>query len=487
MRCKTCDYRLWNLATRTCPECGAPFLPSEFEFVPGAVQFCCPHCQQAYYGTDDKGRLVPSAFTCVQCAQPIEMDQMVLRPAGGVHEQQTAAFAMPWLERERRGWFKAWFGTIWSGLVRPTALMRAIVNRPDCPSGFLYALFSSLLIMAGFVGLPLLVMMLVGLIAGGSGSTLQMAGGMTIPAGVGWGFAALMLPLWCLAAHGLLRMTGGCAAPLRRTFQAICFSGGPMLFSAVPCLGIYCAMSISPIWWCVSAILMLREGQRVHGGRAALAVLALPALFIAGVIVLYSILIATMISGTNFAASTGLTATSETQQVAMALQTHALQSGGPGPAHGLELVATGALAPYDLVLTETLTDTTDVPVGSGTLDDMGAMSPAEATAAAAAAAAGQPANLIAHRVGDFVFVHHGIDFGNADPLLWTVVASPDPEVALGSAPASVTAGLAGGGTLTTPLTSGLADQNQLRAQYGLPPLPDPATVTHGKPAVKPRP
>ena len=31
MRCKTCDYPLWNLTTRVCPECGTPFLPSQFD------------------------------------------------------------------------------------------------------------------------------------------------------------------------------------------------------------------------------------------------------------------------------------------------------------------------------------------------------------------------------------------------------------------------------------------------------------------------
>ena len=72
MRCKQCDYRLWNLTARRCPECGTPFLPSEFEFVPNSVQFCCPHCGQAYYGTDAKGHLVPPAFTCGRCGAAIK-------------------------------------------------------------------------------------------------------------------------------------------------------------------------------------------------------------------------------------------------------------------------------------------------------------------------------------------------------------------------------------------------------------------------------
>ena len=55
MHCQTCGYSLWNLAARECPECGARFLPGDFEFVPGTVQFCCPHCRHARHGTDDSG------------------------------------------------------------------------------------------------------------------------------------------------------------------------------------------------------------------------------------------------------------------------------------------------------------------------------------------------------------------------------------------------------------------------------------------------
>ena len=32
MFCKSCNYPLWNINTRQCPECGAPFKPSDFQF-----------------------------------------------------------------------------------------------------------------------------------------------------------------------------------------------------------------------------------------------------------------------------------------------------------------------------------------------------------------------------------------------------------------------------------------------------------------------
>ena len=50
----------------------------------------------------------------------------------------------------------------------------------------------------------------------------------------------------------------------------------------------------------------------------------------------------------------------------------------------------------------------------------------------------------------------------------------------------VVVGLADGTSLPVPLggfAQTLRMQNMLRAKYNLPPLPDPATVTHAKPAV----
>ena len=99
MRCRTCDYRLWNLLERRCPECGTPFLPSQYEFFPNTIRFRCPHCDQSYYGTGEKGHLDPAEFDCVSCGRRIDMDQTVLEPTAGVDEDQTQTERVPWLER----------------------------------------------------------------------------------------------------------------------------------------------------------------------------------------------------------------------------------------------------------------------------------------------------------------------------------------------------------------------------------------------------
>jgi len=83
----------------------------------------CPYCNQDYGGTGDKGHLVPSAFDYVACGQPLHMEQMVLRPAVNVEEQQTEVDQKPWLVCKRRGVFKAWFAMVGRAMVSSAQLM----------------------------------------------------------------------------------------------------------------------------------------------------------------------------------------------------------------------------------------------------------------------------------------------------------------------------------------------------------------------------
>ena len=97
-----------------------------------------------------------------------------------------------------------------------------------------------------------------------------------------------------------------------------------------------------------------------------------------------------------------------------------------------------------------------------------------------------PAEMIAHRFGDFVFVHHGIDMNNCDPWLWLVILSPDPDTNTVDMTGSVMAGLCSGTAMSldgSTFTIALAEQNNIRAKHNLPPLPDPRLVTHAKPVV----
>ena len=133
----------------------------------------------------------------------------------------------------------------------------------------------------------------------------------------------------------------------------------------------------------------------------------------------------------------------------------------------------------------TFTGDTQVPLADTTLNSFIYLPSNRQQQAIDAAAGTVPEGTIAHRLGDFVFTYHGIDLDNADPALWIVILSPDPaQTRFGNTSPFVTVGLADGTTrqFSGDFRSRLAVQNELRAQCNLPPLPDPATVTHERPA-----
>lgn len=489
MRCKVCDYRLWNLKARQCPECGTGFRISDYEFVPNSVQFCCPHCGQAYYGTGPKGHLVPEAFCCVKCAQPVHMNEMVLLPTEGLDEEQTAAVKMPWLDRSSRGWFRAWFATIGMAMVSPGRMMQAVPVETGTATAWWFAFMTTSLVML-CASLPGIAMMATMGIAGafpGAGPVALAPVGMVLGFGLGAiGAAMLYLLLWGPLTHGLLRLTGRTEHGLGRTYQALCFASGANALTAVPCMGQY----IGPIWWLVSGVIAVKEAQRVHGGRAAFAVLTGPILFTVAAIGLYMWFI--FWSMTAFPATAGggvSVGPGQVLTIQSGLQTYAAANAGQLPVHAIQLVEASAIQAGDLVIPTSLTGLADVPVGRTNLDVFRQLPPERRSRDVQAVVANTPAGLVAHRLGDFVFTYHGINLNNADPALWLLIEWPDPAVNGAVRPNdTVHVGLGAGrtsGFSANLMQSELARQNALRAQYGLPPLPMPETVLHGQPAAGP--
>ncbi len=281
MRCRVCDYALWNLHTRHCPECGESFHPSEYEFVPNAVQFRCPHCEQAYFGTDVKGHLSPRAFTCSGCQTNVSMDEMVLLPAAGVQEWETQIERLPWTESRGTGRFSAWFVTVWRALFTPHRVLKSRPPSNATSSAWSFAIVTSLMVTLA-VALPylFLVLVLAGVATGFGGGALQMRD-IAIIVGVGLlvlGGVVVMtviyIALWGLFAHGVLKWTGPLEDTIGRTYQAICYSSGANVSTAVPCLGSYFGW----IWWTVSAVFMIKDAQRVSGARATAAAVIFPVL-----------------------------------------------------------------------------------------------------------------------------------------------------------------------------------------------------------------
>lgn len=493
MRCKNCDYRLWGAHERFCPECHTPFLPSQYQFAPNAVRFCCPHCNQSYYGTGEHGQLVPRTFTCVQCGRDIDIDHMVLFPADGVDEELTQVEHMPWLDRQRQGAVKAWFRTIGMAMVAPVRLMR-LTPIEGSGQAWRFALVSNLIF--SLMGmLPIMVFqffMIRSMLRGGAFSLFSGCG-LAIPIVI----LFLMIAVWGLVTHAVLRLTGPTAGGADRTFQAMCYSSGANVFMAVPCLGMYLSV-IGSIWWAISAILMIREGQRVHGLRASAAVLAFPATLLVAIAAGVAWLVSMM--GSAPWATQGLYS-GNVYMLNSAIQQYWIDNSAT-PGHAIELLDINGVQPMTFVYSPGRE--TAVPVGGITLDRFNQLTPPQADAHAQKAIAALPPGVIAHRLGDFVFTYHGIKLTfdptrrqYGPPALWLVVSSPDPSSPVASAPARrrskassanaiVFVGLCDGTTTQFPvsrLPAELSKQNALRSTYGLPPLPDPGTVTHGKPAL----
>ena len=62
----------------------------------------------------------------------------------------------------------------------------------------------------------------------------------------------IVIGLWGAIAHGLLRLTGATEGGRSTTYQALCYSTGANVVSAVTCIGGYFGW----IWWLISAVII---------------------------------------------------------------------------------------------------------------------------------------------------------------------------------------------------------------------------------------
>lgn len=271
VKCLSCQYPLWGIAARVCPECGAPSAPSRFRFRPGSVRFCCPHCDQGYYGTDADGLLVPREFDCVSCGQHVTLDEMIVRPVPGGEAVQMPLNLNPWDDRANVGRWRAFWRTMFLGIGDVGQLMR--VTRPEGSNGLRFvATLWGVVVMIAF--LPLGLIMVPAFIAGLTGGArtfgvpLMIAAAMLITSTI---VLILATVLAAAASHGVLRLTGPTAFPLKRTVQAFSYTCGPMIFCAFPCLGFYWT-PVGLLWWTIMAGVALAHAQRVSGWRAFVAI-----------------------------------------------------------------------------------------------------------------------------------------------------------------------------------------------------------------------
>ena len=477
MRCKNCRYPLWNLKARTCPECGQTFAPSEFRFTLNSVQFCCTACGQAYYGTDEQGHLDPASFACVRCGSAQRMDDMVLLPAPGVEERSTRGDTNPWVERDGRRVLGAWVRTVFRGIGAPGRLLLATPVADSSGPAWRFALLN----LAMGMGLNLLALLLffaaLSFGGGGGGVAVGAALAAVLVAVVG---GAVFLACWIGTAHLVLRLTGSVAHGIGRTSQALCYTSGPILATAVPCLGIYVGW-IGTIWWAIAGSIAIATAQQVRGWRAALAACLFPVAVVATIVGLYAWVVAGAISGARTAMQTaGTGGTTEAMMISRTLR--ARLTAETLPRHGAEMIADGTIPPWNVVV-DGVWPAESTTIGESTLDEFINADDKSRAMLAQSLAASMPDGVVAHRVGSVVFTYHGLT-SDADARLWTAVVARERSAGVPLDP--VIACLADGSTALVylhELPAKLEEQNALRDLAGLPPLPDPRDVGDAIPAV----
>lgn len=487
MRCKTCNYPLWQIRARVCPECGSPFRPSEFQFVVNSVRFRCPHCEQDYYGTGPDGHLEPSEFDCIGCGRRIGLDEMVLLPTEGVHEVRTLPGRNPWVERRENTWGGAWVRTVGMAIGEPRALGRHTPANSSAWRAFVFAVITNLLYVSlgglWLIAFPLLFVG--GAMAGGRGVGIAAAALAVL------GLVPILLLIVPLVVHGVLRLTGPTERGLKGTSLALWYTSAVNLPGAVPCLSIYIAW-LGWVWWAIAAGFALQAIQNCRGWRAAVAVAA-PAVLCVGVLAGG---VALMIRGINTAANAATVAVSagvnsaragaNTALLGLDIREAALAGPTSLPRHAIELIAakpgrqwsgTPEQASAVTIAGENVETALSRARGSG-----------EGSAALSAIARSLPADVIAHRLGDYVFTYNGFDPASAPEETWTVIYWPhpgwSPETVGGIVHVARFDGRVDSFNSTADFEDALVVQNEARERNGLPRLPHPKTVTHERPATR---
>jgi hypothetical protein len=488
VRCKKCDYPLWTIAARSCPECGEAFKPSDFDFRRGAVKFCCPHCRQEYYGTSARGQLEPRDFDCVRCGTHVSMDEMVLEPAdaGALDSAVMGAGKInPWLDRGGSNVVAAWFRGAGMLLSAPRDFGATVPANAPVGSALGFAAIGVLILTLGSLlcAVPMYSFMLAGVGPGGP-ATSQLLGMIAWVAFQPLIVAAIVVGTCACVCHAILLVTGGTEHGFGRTLQVMLYAeGATSLLSIIPCLG-----QFSRIWWVVLAALLLMRMQRVSGGRAALATvppILIPIAIVVALVLMPSLLIggpmgagiATTTVGTTYSA-----ATADGQTFANALAGEARVNGAVWATTPLDAVADGTVS-GETLLALVAPDGTSTGIGSALQSDiMFGASNENVRTAAKELAAKLPPNDAPFRIGQAVFAYRGIPetalSNGLTGSLWLVIVLPTPSDQSPQSSRQLLVFTEWAGLPIEPeeFQARLDEQNQLRASLGLPAIPPLETM-----------
>ncbi|MBX3409588.1 MAG: hypothetical protein KF859_06850 [Phycisphaeraceae bacterium] len=278
MRCTNCSYPLWDIAARTCPECGEGFSPADYEFPPCGVRFCCPACDHAHEGTDARGQIGPGEFACDGCGAPMSAAVAVVRLRPEASDKYMAVQQLPWLDRSRLGFWRAWWKTFALSLASRRNTIRGTPMGSSAMQAVWYSIASMCVLMSPHVATSsyLLISALLSSQAGSPDASEQVGFALGYTHFMLWtaGIMVVWLPLWIVTTHAVLCFTGDVHAPMRRTAHALCYSTGLNFIFAVPFFGLF-FMIFMLACWPLCAATMLAEAQRVPRWRALLAVLSM--------------------------------------------------------------------------------------------------------------------------------------------------------------------------------------------------------------------
>lgn len=419
MRCRNCDYPLWTIEARTCPECGTSFLPSEYRFRAGAVRFCCPGCRSAYYGTSSEGQPVPDSFACAGCGRALTVDELILEPEPGVRDDEVGLPPNPWMERHKSGFVRAWFRSVVRILGAPSEFIRSIPARAPISDAVIFAATTSLagvlfVLVIGALVLPVLVMFVPMPANTWFAVLVQVA---LLGASVIWVIIGTLTAGVC--AHLILKLLRGAHGGTAASMQAILYAhGGTNAINLIPCP---CSGMIVPIWCCVTMAIMLRVVHRTSTAKSVTAAIA--AAIVAISVTSGLAFIPTAVGWTNTqmrVSSQGLQWKTGGADTSAPLAPILRRTEG-NPRTVLDLLASEVID-AELFLTMVAPREEDrYRLGLMDADDIRFATPAELRREADLAAARLPAGDAPYRLGRAVFYNRG---ATSDANDWLVVIEP---------------------------------------------------------------
>ena len=282
MRCRGCNYELWNLPPGDCPECGKPWRFEDFRFHREFVQFLCPHCDCAYPGEYIASLASPHEFTCTGCQSAIQLNQMCARPIEGIDGSQAMQEEFVWIERRRVGRWRAFWRVVGYSLGAPSRIGNTMTQK----RGLRGALWFSFLCL-NFAGFNWLIFITIAFwLPSFTGRSQSFRGVEFIAVLVFLAvFVGLVLAqqlfflVWGLITHALIRINGPSRHAIGHTLSATQYCAGTFIICAVPLCGFYFSL-ISLVWMAVAMVSALAALHKISRWRTAFAVLAPPVVMI---------------------------------------------------------------------------------------------------------------------------------------------------------------------------------------------------------------